>query len=357
MSQFCLLLDRRDVNRPENLIALDMFRVYAGLNIRPNKIKFGKAQELDQRPDLPCDENAFCPVEIDPTEDTRFIGETGFMYRRWTLAEVARGQVVQINGIAGRFKVEDILDQINEQLETQFTLESLDNTVEYDIDDDSFVLYAHPHSLAFCGSVAFELGEPERRDLLDVTRLSGFTPSPTYSYNGGTSLQRLIAMIEADNPTLTAYTYGVDYELRALTTILEDEEGRNTSIQFVPVSNKYNIQTLYYRRLTTDALNPDPQAYSPLVISEFPSSTHQVLDRINAILGTRLTTSEVENIAYNNVADEFLLRFTNTSVSYAWLSGQYKLRGGFAGTYRFDSTGRYRVTSNGQPRYVTLPKS
>jgi len=355
MNRFCLLLDRKDVNRPENLIALDMFRVFAGYSIRPNKITFGKAQELDQRPDLPCDENSFCPVTIDRSEDTRFVGETGFMYRRWTLAEVARDQIVKINGTSGQFKVEDIIDQINEQLETQFTLESLDNSVVYDTDGDEFVLYAHPNSLAFCGSVAFELGDPERRDLLSVTDLTGFLPSPTFSY-AGTSIQRLVAMITADNPTLASYVYGVDYQLSGLTGIPFDPEGRNTAITFIPTSNKFNIQTLRYRRLTASALNPDPLAYSPLVLPTFPSSTHQVLDRINAILGTNLRPSEVENTIYARVADEFALTFTNTSQSHAWLSGTYYLRGGFAGNFRFSSTGRYRVTGDGQLRSVTLPQ-
>jgi len=355
MSRFCLLLDRKDVNRPENLIALDMFRVFAGYSIRPNKITFGKARELDQRPDLVCDENSFCPVSIDRSEDTRFVGETGFMYRRWTLEEVARDQIVKINGTSGLFKVEDIIDQINEQLETQFTLDSLDNRVVYDTDGDSFVLYAHPNSLAFCGSLTFELGDPERRDLLTVVKLSGFAPSPSFDYSG-TSMQRLVAMITADNPVLANYVYGVDYELRGLAGMPFDPMGRNTTIEFIPVSNKFNIQTLQYRRLTAAALNPDPQVYDPLVLPTYPSSTHQVLGRINAILGTQLTTSEVENIIYDKVADEYRLRFTNTSVSYAWLSGDYLLRGGFAGTFRFDSTGRYRVTGDGQIRSVTLPQ-
>lgn len=351
MSRFCLLLDRKDVNRPAKLIALDMIRVATGYAIRPNKIKLVKAEELDQRPDLPCDENSFVQVVIDTTEDTRFAGETGFAYRRLTLDEVARANEIKIDGITQPFKVEDILAQINEQLETQFTLEDLNNDIEYDPEAEEFRLYANPGSFAFVGNTLFSLGEPEKLNLLSVTELVGFTPSETYNY-AGLSTTRLVRMLEQNNPVLTSYRYGVDYMLsepRVITPV----NGRNTEITFIPTSPRFNQQTLTYRRLSLSNLNPDNTQYPQVVFQTFPATTHGALAQINTALGLNLTAAEVENVTYNEFVSEFELRVVGPASSVAWTASMYKFRAGFAGRYRVTSQNQYRMLAEKLPRVVS----
>lgn len=178
MQRFRLLLEQRDFNRPSKLLALDQIWAFTGIRIRPEKIQFGKAEELDQRPDIDDDENTFVPAEIDPAEDVRYTKDNGFLYRRFSLSELAYGRELVILDPPATFKVEDVLDQINNAWDSQLTLEDLDNTIVYKATDETFVLKACPGSLAWFGNHPYIVRMSGTTAFLNVVDLDGFHLDP-----------------------------------------------------------------------------------------------------------------------------------------------------------------------------------
>lgn len=176
MLRFHLLLEQRDFNKPSKLLALDQIWAFTGIRIRPDKIKLGKAEVLDQRPDIDYDENTFVPAEIDFAEDVRFTTENGFLYRRFSLAELANGRPLVILDPPSTFTVEDVLDQINMSWDAQLTLEDLDNTIVYRSTDETFVLETNEGSLAWYGNQPFNVQMSGTSAFLKIVDLDGFHP-------------------------------------------------------------------------------------------------------------------------------------------------------------------------------------
>ncbi|MCK9235001.1 MAG: hypothetical protein M0R77_01225 [Gammaproteobacteria bacterium] len=173
MHLFRLLLNEQNFNRPSIEIALELIHISSGWRGEEKYVEFGLPEVCDPRPDIDYDANTFAPIKVDLRYDSRFSGTTGFLYRRLSLDELIESQEVKVWPEQYPFKTSEVLDQINEQLHTQMTMEDL-LEVQYD-EPGNFTLFAHNHSLVWTGKKAFRAMNPGDPEYLFPTRiLSGF---------------------------------------------------------------------------------------------------------------------------------------------------------------------------------------
>lgn len=136
--------------RPAKEILLDLIHVYLNYQIPLNKITFGQAAPLDQRPDTPIDPDSFVQAEIDPEYDYRFPGENGFLYRRIPLGAATVNADMEIFAPEFPFTVHDVLDQVNRFMNLNLQPEDvLDETFEAGA--VVFLLRASPNSWVWSG--------------------------------------------------------------------------------------------------------------------------------------------------------------------------------------------------------------
>lgn len=176
MNIFSFIGDR-DFNRSSEAIALDLIFLANQYRAPVEKVTFGLARHLDQRPEILDDPNTFVPVKIDQEFDDRFSnGDDGFMYRRLPLSILIQGIIEDIQPPFFPFYTSDILDQINEVFKTQFTMKDLVE-VKYHRNDPEFILTAHPSSLVWVEGTVMQVnrGDPIP-PIVTVPYLSGFTP-------------------------------------------------------------------------------------------------------------------------------------------------------------------------------------
>lgn len=167
----------------------------------------------------------------------------------------------------------------------------------------------------------------------------------------GTSLDRLIALVTTSNPALGEWEYGRDFTFGDPYPVTTTNF-RNSSIRFKPTDEKYREQDLRYRRLGLEVLRTWDDDFSVVLVDSLPTSTHAILDRINAALGLSLTVNEVEDIQYTTISDRYPLRIKANNVSLAWVYSTYNFKAQLAGRFRITTQGKYRMTGEHRPRAV-----
>lgn len=328
LQRLMLVKERRDFNRPSKLIALDLIWAFTGYRIRENKIEFLSVKELDHRPDIPDDENTFARIEIDGTEDTRFSGNKGFMYRRLPLNEIPGASDLVLIVEGPTFTLSDVLDQINDYLQTQLTTDDLDDSKTYDSNIRLNEIKASPGSLAWVDSISFKVTRLDHDGLFGNAEIDGF-----HQYQGsdymtdkpylGLSNQRLVGLINESNET--QYELGADFVFGSLRPVSRDDY-RNTSIIIVPADPDIQPEAVYYRRLSLAVFNAIDDSIPPVKIPSVPTTTHEILDIINAMLGINLQPSEVENIRYDAFSNRLRLKIASEFSSVAWVESHYDFK-------------------------------
>lgn len=172
-----LLVMRQDFDRPSIDIALDL--IFAATKYRAEKkfIELGLPEHCDPRPDIDYDPNTFVPIKMDSRFDARLEGRNGFLYRRLSLLEINDIETLSIDPPFIPYRTRDVLDQINEKLQTQFTLTDLVDK-EYTI--GQMILEANKNSLVWTGTSRFESVDPNKPPLFAEGALSGFVKAPDY---------------------------------------------------------------------------------------------------------------------------------------------------------------------------------
>lgn len=131
--------------RPAKEILLDLVHVFLEYEIPIDKITFGKASALDQRPEVPTDPDTFVQAEIAQDYDYRFPGANGFLYRRIPLGMATVNQGLEIYAPDFPFTTWDVLDQINRFMNLALLPEDVINET-YDLGSVVFLLQADPGS-------------------------------------------------------------------------------------------------------------------------------------------------------------------------------------------------------------------
>ena len=129
-----VVIDGKDFGKPRLELLRDLLFESTGIRIPLDKIRYGKPQKIDQRPEDKYDPNTFLPVLVDIEYDVRYrsIGD-GFMYRRHSLNKYLSG--IDFSDVAPPFfpfRTSDVLEQINAKLEYPL---DMDDLVEMEYDD------------------------------------------------------------------------------------------------------------------------------------------------------------------------------------------------------------------------------
>ncbi len=163
-----------DLSRPSKDIAIDLIYQTNQYAIRRDHVTFGKPLEMDITPFIDDDPNTFVPVDIKRAEDARMRGDDGFLYRRLPLSLLVQDPTFIIRTQQLPFKVHDFIDQINEQLQAQLTVDDVVND-EFTSIDGPFILRASPHSLAWIGTTELTVDATDDRPrLVKEPFLAGF---------------------------------------------------------------------------------------------------------------------------------------------------------------------------------------
>lgn len=147
------LILRYQFKRSRLDLLLDLIYVHnSDYRLEPHVVKFPpEAIELDIRPDILDDENTFISAVVDRNFDYRLDpSNTGFLYRRIPLAALKNSTGHEIVPPALPFKTYDILDQINEQLQTELTEDDLEN-LEYTTLQEYLTIKAKPGAWNWIG--------------------------------------------------------------------------------------------------------------------------------------------------------------------------------------------------------------
>lgn len=175
-----VVIDEKDINKSKEEILMDLIYESTGQRIPLPHVRFGKPQELDQRPDLKFDPNTFIGARVNPRYDNRYnAAGSGFMYRRRSIIDHMRGCVFEgITPTHLPFKVSDLLPQINHCLPYPIAAEEIVDYEYTTLDEvkDSIKLKAHPESLLWCdgGRIPIDDRIIAGQPLLTVTNLPGF---------------------------------------------------------------------------------------------------------------------------------------------------------------------------------------
>lgn len=177
-----VVIDEHDLGKTREELLMDLIYETNGNRIPLDKIKFGIAREVDQRPDLDFDANTFIPVEIDPAYDDRFgKGVAGLMYRRHNLGLYTKDvDLTVVAPLFLPFTIHDILEQINtllpypvapeEVINYEYkTMEQVDFGVTLKARKDAYIWF---HGVHFKVDTSILTGRP----LIENTVLNGFVP-------------------------------------------------------------------------------------------------------------------------------------------------------------------------------------
>lgn len=175
-----VIIDRADVGKTTEDLLRDLLFESTGARIPADKIQYGKPRELKQRPQYKYDPNTFIPVVVDIVYDTRFRSAgDGFMYRRRSIIEhCANVDFSSISPDFFPFRISDIIDKINEQLEYPITM---DNLVEFEYSSveqwaDGVMLQARDDSYLWTDGqkVLIDTSKVNHQNLLTNHTLDGF---------------------------------------------------------------------------------------------------------------------------------------------------------------------------------------
>lgn len=337
-----------DYDKPSKEIALQQIFIATGYTAPAAKVTFGAASELDPFPAVPTDENTFVPFDIDPLEDSRFVGDNGFLYQRLDLSIITPAADIPSVPLEYPFTTHEALPLLNSLMGTQLD--------ENDVENDTHTNPAIPVKLRAKKTSIAWVGEKEvnpvgnHQFLVANPMLTGFvevlTNPPAQPYLG-TSNARLVALINAH--TGQSYVEGVDFTFGKITTV--NGPTYNTRIRLKPVNPAYSEQDLYYTRLSIQAIARRPSAtLGNVEIASLPFSIHNELADINAALGLNLTTAEVFNTTYATEQATYTLQ-VRSGASVAWVPSSYN----FAATVlppigREMEDGTARTMEDGSPR-------
>lgn len=142
---------------------------------------------------------------------------------------------------------------------------------------------------------------------------------PTIAPYAGTSLQRLVALINqnASQPITTP----ADFTLTRMTALVSGQY--NTRIRFKPTSSAFVEQDLYYQRLSLSALSRLPAGeILPVVVRTMPFTIHSILPALNSALGLDLQPDEVFNSYFDTEQTHYPLQ-VRANQSLAWIPSSY----------------------------------
>lgn len=149
-------LKRGKLKRKSKDIVVDLIYHHNHYRIPLHLATFGKPQALDQRPDVQDDPNTFIRVYLEDEYDGRFIGNDGFMYMRYALAQLTPVEHIQPPQLSAPFKVHDLIPYLNERYGVAFEPEDLVNE-EYAEVPSVVTLKASQDSLVWAGEFQVNL--------------------------------------------------------------------------------------------------------------------------------------------------------------------------------------------------------
>lgn len=168
-------IDEHDIGKSKIQILTDLIYESTGLRFPESKIKYGKPEELDTRPDLWDDPNTFIPVKIDVTYDDRFTLSDGFMYRRHGIAYYLNKYNVKVNALQAGMRVHEIVEQqINYQIPFPLDTEDFQDYVITDTTVTSLKIKARSDSLLWHGVSSVPISSVAYSPLYTNLHLSGF---------------------------------------------------------------------------------------------------------------------------------------------------------------------------------------
>lgn len=339
-----------DFDRPEDEILCDLVYVTNKYKLPPPMVVFGTPQELDQRPDIEDDPNAYIPAKVNPKFDFRLVPrETGFLYHRIPLAALRVVDDSVITPLAIPFKTYDILDAINQQLGVQLTENDLENT-EYTTMDDDFIITAKPTSKIWTGWRYINVLGGGKKNLLFPNYLLFALTSPSVIQDDKKAQLTSIA----NHDSAVNWKEMIDFDFGPLESVSVAPAGRNTRVYVYAHKQGYIDQWLYYTRVSPDSINDQfTDGNIPKVLVPNQAFTvYSILDQINAALGLNLTADDIENTAFEPGLTAYPITFKKTSL--AWLPGTYTLQVTYDTptliNVRLVGDGSYRVSASGTAR-------
>lgn len=158
------------LHRSTIAIAIDLIYAATGLEYPIDKIILGIPIAVDPRPDLDTDPNTFVPViSVSIVFDARFdsIPNDGFLYRRIPLSLLTGSDnVIFEEPTVFPFSTYEILDGINEKLNTQLTTDDVLDDI-YTTPGAPLRLRANPKSLAWLDEIVILYDEFDGGRLLE----------------------------------------------------------------------------------------------------------------------------------------------------------------------------------------------
>jgi hypothetical protein len=310
-----------DFDRPEKEILCDLVYFTNQYKLVPPVVEFGTPMELDPRPDIEDDANAYIPAVVDQKWDHRLVpDETGFLYIRVPLGAVRMKEDTIIQPLTIPFKTYDILDQINKQLGTRLTVDDLENT-EYTTMDDDFVLHAKPTSRVWFGKRFLSVLGGGKKTLLFPNYLSSGLPA---IWNIRADKKNQLTEI-ANSNNAVSWTRLVDFDFGNVEPGITNAAGRNTRVFVRALKEGYFDQWLYFARADPKTINDQFKGEIPkVVVPREPFKTHDIIEKINLALNLNLSIDDIENTQYEPGMDEYPIKFKSSSFSY--LPGIYMLQ-------------------------------
>jgi hypothetical protein len=161
-----------DLNKPAKDILLDLIFFTNGIRFNDDEVDFGIPQALDATPDNPGDPNTFIPIFVPDTVDDRYEGNTGFIYRRLSLAEIMPvGTAIVVSSFPTT--TYDLLPALNAFYGTQWTTADLVN-IPY-ADAASVMIIFADTALCYQGTGIPGPLQLDLTQMVNETNLDGFT--------------------------------------------------------------------------------------------------------------------------------------------------------------------------------------
>jgi hypothetical protein len=156
-------------------VLIALIKHYTDMEL-PKETVFGKARFLDPLPADKLDEDTFVPFTVPRGLDSRFLGQTGAMYRRYPLKEL--GTLKVLSPISYPVTTQQLIALLNQEQGMQLDYKEFVQVV-YSTPVNSFTLTALPNSTLFTGSTAMD----RKRVMFPVFLLQAFmpqTPMPAF---------------------------------------------------------------------------------------------------------------------------------------------------------------------------------
>lgn len=134
----------------------------------------------------------------------------------------------------------------------------------------------------------------------------------------GTSANRLVALINADNET--SLVLGTDFTFGVPSAITGDPDNYNTKITLVaPEESEFVDTPIKYNRLPLSDVEDMFEGGISFNIEAFPFSIRENLPLLNAQLNLNLDEDEVEDTIYTEATDDGNYEITVADGSLAWV--------------------------------------